>query len=65
MKIPNKKILILSHTGPHSTFKIGSHHYANMLSELGFSVYYSGISNSYFHKLKRFIGNEKKEIKKL
>lgn len=65
MKTPNKKILILSHTGPYSTFKIGSHHYANMLSELGFSVYYSGISNSYFHKLKRFIGKEKKANKKI
>ncbi|QNK08292.1 hypothetical protein HF679_02155 [Enterobacter sp. JUb54] len=65
MNTPNKKILILSHTGPYSTFKIGSHHYANMLSELGYSVYYSGISNSFFHKLRRFIAKENKPSKKI
>ncbi|CAI1665244.1 glycosyltransferase [Serratia fonticola] len=46
-------ILILSHTQSHSDFKIGSHHYANGLSELGHQVYYSGMPRTIFHKLLR------------
>ncbi|HED3057747.1 glycosyltransferase [Raoultella ornithinolytica] len=62
MIIAKEKILILSHTGSHSTFKIGSHHYANMLSNLGYEVFYSGVSNSLLHKIWNFIN--KKEISK-
>lgn len=43
------KILILSHTGVYSEFKIGSHHYADGLSMNGHDVYYAGASNSLFH----------------
>ncbi|MEH4566298.1 hypothetical protein PO380_22565 [Klebsiella oxytoca] len=46
-----KRILILSHTQAFSDFKIGSHHYANGLSEFGYEVYYSGISDTIFHKI--------------
>jgi len=46
-----KKILILSHTRAFSDFKIGSHHYANKLADLGFQVSYSGVPETIFHKL--------------
>lgn len=46
-----KKILILSHTQGYSDFKIGSHHYANGLSQCGYEVYFSGIPETIFHKL--------------
>ncbi|MBC3380900.1 glycosyltransferase [Serratia fonticola] len=46
-------ILILSHTQGNSDFKIGSHHYANGLSKLGYEVFYSGIPKTIFHKLFR------------
>lgn len=52
-----KKILILSHTRAFSDFKIGSHHYANKLADLGFQVSYSGVPETIFHKIL------KKEIK--
>lgn len=49
------KLLILSHTGPCSNFKIGSHHYANGLSKQGYSVTYMGINNTLVHRiLKRY-----------
>lgn len=44
-------ILILSHTRSYSDFKIGSHHYANELSNLGYNVYFSGVPETIFHKL--------------
>lgn len=47
-----KKILILSHTGSHSHFKIGSHHYANGLSK-EFEVTYIGSPFTALHKLCR------------
>ncbi|ENM1020631.1 hypothetical protein AB6R35_005716, partial [Klebsiella variicola] len=65
MIIANQKILILSHTGSYSTFKIGSHHYANVLSTLGNDVYYSGISNSLFHRIRSLINKEEKARKKI
>lgn len=46
-------ILVLSHTGAFSHFKIGSHHYASKLSDKGNNVYYSGVPQSYLHKLLR------------
>jgi len=48
-----KNVLILSHTGACSQFKIGSHHYANKLSLLGYNVYYSGVPISLLHKILR------------
>ncbi|EMH4162839.1 glycosyltransferase [Pluralibacter gergoviae] len=48
-----KKVLILSHTGPLTHFKIGSHHYASKLAENGFEVYYSGVPISVVHRLLR------------
>ncbi|HGE8299914.1 TPA: glycosyltransferase [Serratia marcescens] len=48
-----EKVLILSHTQGYSDFKIGSHHYANGLSKIGYDVFYSGIPRTIFHKLLR------------
>jgi len=46
-----KKILILSHTGSESHFKIGSHHYANELSKKGYEVSYIGAPNTIIHRI--------------
>ncbi|EIY4988337.1 glycosyltransferase [Klebsiella quasipneumoniae] len=47
-----KKILIISHTGDISFFKIGSHHYANGLAQNNL-VSYIGTPTSLAHKLMR------------
>jgi len=47
-----KKILILSHTGEYSYFKIGSHHYANGLSNI-YDVTYIGTPHTLLHKVLR------------
>ena len=44
-----KSILILSHTRSISTFKIGSHHYANELQSEGREVSFSGVPFSFIH----------------
>ena len=46
-------ILILSHTSEISHFKIGSHHYASKLANKGYKIYYSGVPQSFIHKLMR------------
>ncbi|HBT5186928.1 glycosyltransferase family protein [Klebsiella quasipneumoniae] len=46
-----KRILILSHTGNVSDFKIGSHHYANVLASKNYEVHYSGVPRTMFHRL--------------
>ncbi|HDS1115124.1 glycosyltransferase [Pluralibacter gergoviae] len=61
-----KKVLVLSHTGAISHFKIGSHHYASQLAENGFEVYYSGVPTSMLHRLlRRHIFGEYKLSKKV
>ncbi|CAM7153689.1 TPA: hypothetical protein ACQ8OZ_000902 [Klebsiella pneumoniae] len=47
-----KKILIISHTGDISFFKIGSHHYANGLAQNNL-VSYIGTPSSLIHKMMR------------
>lgn len=44
------RVLILSHTRERSFFKIGSHHYANKLSQ-SYEVYFSGIPYTIMHRL--------------
>ncbi|HFT3601536.1 TPA: hypothetical protein ACHUCV_004605 [Klebsiella variicola] len=56
-----KKILIISHTGDVSFFKIGSHHYANGLAKNNI-VTYIGTPSSLAHKL---MGKKIKGEKKL
>ncbi|MCI1030786.1 hypothetical protein [Raoultella terrigena] len=46
-----KTILILSHTRGTSDFKIGSHHYANGFSEIGWDVYFLGVPYTFMHKV--------------
>ncbi|WP_174507943.1 hypothetical protein [Klebsiella oxytoca] len=62
-----KKILVLSHTRGTSDFKIGSHHYANGFSEIGWDVYFLGIPYSLMHKVlhknKSGVRQLKKEVK--
>lgn len=48
-----KKILILSHTRSISTFKIGSHHYANELQKKDNQVSFAGIPYSLIHWMLR------------
>lgn len=57
-----KSVLILSHTGDSSIFKIGSHHYANHLAKLNYDVYYSGVPRSLLHI---FLRRKVKGTKKL
>ncbi|HBQ5351455.1 TPA: glycosyltransferase family protein [Klebsiella pneumoniae] len=45
------KVLILSHTREFSNFKIGSHHYANGLSERGYDVTFIGTPFTLVHRI--------------
>ncbi|EIT7143534.1 glycosyltransferase [Vibrio vulnificus] len=54
----NERVLILSHTPHNSVFKIGSHHYANNLYELGCSVDFIATPRSILHAFLSLRANE-------
>ncbi|MBK0002087.1 glycosyltransferase [Erwinia sp. S38] len=58
-----KEILVLSHTRGDSVYKIGSHHYANGLSEKNYNITYIGIPYTVIHRLlKKDFGGERQLV---
>jgi len=58
-----KEILVLSHTRGDSVYKIGSHHYANGLSEKNYNITYVGIPYTVIHRLlKKDFGGERQLV---